>query len=349
METGYRFGSGGVKSEALPQGHHGKRACPPTARRTSIDDFRGVAVFLMFTANFIVLFAADPPLLLDHARAGVFLPLDLAAPLFGFAIGLCLPLSLANARACGTPVWGRVGRRVLLIFLIGYLPDFYFRFTADAGVLETALGTWGILETWALAYGLAFLLCYVRLEFRLGLAVALALVYQLFLLEIPAVARAVLVLVEGGPVAVLSWAVIVTAGTICGELLCRGTRERFLRRGLGLGLILTAGGLWLHYTLTPLDRVMVSAAYTMFGAGVAALAFLAFEFGRPRWGVLFRRAGEYPLTAWILQLLVYGPVLLTVGWGYFAWPLAGLLAVTCAVALLVLVSFAQRAGLRLRV
>jgi predicted acyltransferase len=318
-------------------------------RYTSIDDFRGFAVFLMFAANFIVLFTKDPPLLLDHARVGMFLPLDLVAPLFGFAIGLCLPLTLARAREGGKPVFPRVARRVALLFLIGYLPDFYYRFTAEAGFWQTAANTWGILETWALAYALAFLLCYVRLEFRLAFAVILALAYQLFLLEIPAVAGMVRSLVEGGPVAVLSWTVIIAAGTVYGEFLSRGPRERFLTRGFGLGLAFLAFGLWLHTGLAPLDRVMVSAAYTVFGAGVAALAFLLFEFRRPAWGVLFRQAGKYPLTAWILQVLVYGPVLHTVGSGYFDWPLAGMLALVSAAVVFVAASFAQRAGLRLKV
>lgn len=306
-------------------------------------------MFLMFIANFIVLFAANPPLLLEHARTGVFLPLDLVAPLFGFAIGLCLPQTVAHARAAGKNVLPRVARRVALIFLIGYLPDFYYRFSVEAGVLKTALGTWGILESWALAYALAFVMCYARVELRLIIAAALALVYQLILLEIPAVSRQVLFLVEGGPVAVLSWSVIIVAGTAYGELLLRGKRERFLARGLGLGLLLAAFGVWAHVFLAPLDRVAVTASYTLFGAGVAALAFLCFEAVRPTWGVLFREAGRYPLTAWVLQVLVYGPVLLTVGFSHFEWPLAGVLAMGSAAALFAAASFIGRAGLRLKV
>ncbi|MBE0467161.1 MAG: DUF1624 domain-containing protein, partial [Candidatus Desulforudis sp.] len=145
-----------------------------TTRYSSIDDFRGFSVFLMFIANFIVLFAQNPPLVLDHARADVFLPLDLVAPLFGFAIGLCLPLTLTHARNRQDPVFGRVARRVALLFVIGYVPNFYYRFSAEAGVWQTATGTWGILETWALGYVVAFLLCYVRLEYRLFIAGGLA-------------------------------------------------------------------------------------------------------------------------------------------------------------------------------
>ncbi len=324
-------------------------------RYNSIDDFRGLAVFLMFNANFVVVFAADPPLLVNHARPEGFLPLDLVAPLFGFAIGLCLPLTLARARARtggagdGERVLSRVARRAALLFLIGYVPDFWYGYAAAASLWENAARTWGILETWALAYVLAFLLCHLRLDLRLVAALALALFYQLFLLPLPAVAEAVRSLVEGGPAAVLSWSVIIVAGTICGELLYRAPRQVFLGWGLRMGLVLTSLGLLVHFLVAPLDRILVTASYTLFGAGVAALVFVWFEFRRPAWGAFFRRAGQYPLTAWVLQALVYGPVVLTVGFGHFAWPLAGLMALAAAVALLVLTPVAQRAGLRLKV
>lgn len=318
-------------------------------RHTSIDDFRGLAVFLMFGANFMVLFAADPPSVLNHARPEGFLPLDLVAPLFGFAMGLCLPLTLARARAEGRRVLPRVVRRAALLFLIGYVPNFWYRYSAEASLWENAAQTWGILETWALAYVSAFLLCHLRVGPRLAAALALALFYQVFLLPLPAVADAARSLVEGGPVAVLSWSAVIVAGTAAGELLYRAPRQVFLVRGLGLGLVLAAMGLFSHFLLAPLDRILVTASYTVFGAGVAALVFVWFEFRRPAWGAFFRRAGQYPLTAWVLQALVYGPVFLTVGFGHFAWPLAGLMALAGAVALLLLTPVAQRAGLRLKV
>jgi len=318
-------------------------------RYNSIDDFRGLAVFLMFTANFVVLFAADPPLSVNHARPEGFLLLDLVAPLFGFAMGLCLPLTLARARAGGGRVLPRVVRRAALLFLIGYVPNFWYGYSAEASLWENAAQTWGILETWALAYVPAFLLCHLGVGLRLAAALALAFFYQVFLLSLPAVAGAARSLVEGGPVAVLSWSVIIVVGTICGELLYRAPRRVFLVRGLGLGLVLTALGLFSHFLVAPLDRILVTASYTLFGAGVAALVFVWFESRRPAWGVFFRQAGQYPLTAWVLQALVYGPVLFTVGFGHFAWPLAGLMALAAAVALLVLTPVAQRAGLRLKV
>jgi predicted acyltransferase len=324
-------------------------------RYTSIDDFRGLAVFLMFTANFVVLFAADPPLLLNHARPDGFLPLDLVAPLFGLAIGLCLPLTLARARTRagagggGRHALQRVVRRAAVLFVIGYVPNFWFGYAAEASLWENAARTWGILETWALAYVLAFILCHLRLDLRLAAALASALFYQAFLLPLPAVADTARSLVEGGPLAVLSWSVIIVAGTVCGELLYRAPRPVFLRRGLGVGLVLTALGLVSHWLLAPLDRILVTASYTVFGAGVAALVFVWFESRRPAWGAFFRRAGQYPLTAWVLQSLAYGPVLFTVGFGHFAWPLAGVMALAGAVLLLVLTPVAQRAGLRLKV
>lgn len=317
-------------------------------RCNSIDDFRGFAVFLMFIANFMVLFANDPPLILNHAQVGTFLPLDLVAPLFGFAMGLCLPFSLARTRAGQDPVYGRLVRRVALLFLIGWLPNIYYRLDPDTALWHTALSTWGILETWALGYLLAFLFCYLRLEFRLPLALGLALVYQLFLLELPFISSKVFSLTEGGPVAVLSWAIIIVTGTVYGELMQRSSGQPLLGRGLGLAVALLAVGLLAHFTLAPLDRISVSASYTIFGTGFAALVFLFFHFRAPQWGVLFREVGKYPLLAWVLQVLIYGPVFHTVGLAYFDWAVGGVLAVLSVVLLFLATSLVRRAGVQIK-
>ncbi len=318
-------------------------------RYNSVDTYRGVAIILMLAANFLVLFTHNLPPLWNHAQPGGILPLDFIAPLFGLAIGLCIPFTLRNARQRGEEVYFRLVRRVLLLFLIGYLPNYYYNYSAALGFWSTATGTWGILEAWALAYIAAFLLCRLRWDLRIALAVLAALVYQL-LLGIPEISSAVGALAEGGPLAVLSWSVILVTGTVCGELLLQGKRRLFVRQILTVGIILIALGSLLHLVWAPADRLLVSAAYSTGGAGLAAILFVLFEILLSRRkSTALSEIGKYPLTAWVLQGVAYGPVLLLVGIGYFAWPVSVLWAALSLVAVLGLALVFQRWGFRLKV
>lgn len=313
-------------------------------RFSSIDQFRGISISLMFVANFMVLFSKEPPILLNHAVSGAVLPFDLVAPFFGLAIGICLPL--ANPKKA--PIL-RLLRRVACLFLIGYLPHFFYRVTTGTSFSTALTTTWGILETWALAYAAAFFLVRLRLWVRFSIALSLSLVYQVFLLNIPGVSRIVLLMAEGGPIAILSWTLICISGTAIGEFLFHYPRRVFVKRAILLGLSLLVTGLVLHTTIGQMDRSTSNASYTIFASGVSILVFLFFHVRKPYWATAFQQVGQYPLLAWVSQGLVYGPVCFILGTSYFEWPLGLSLALLTTVSLLVGTSLSVKSGLSLKV
>jgi predicted acyltransferase len=134
-------------------------------RFLSIDVFRGIDVALMIVVNSLGSHStAYSPLL--HAKWNGFTLTDLVFPTFLFVVGNSLALSLPKYQALGaSAVLSKIGKRTLLIFLLGILLGWFpFVRYNDAGewtfkALEN-IRVFGVLQRIALGYGLAALIIY---------------------------------------------------------------------------------------------------------------------------------------------------------------------------------------------
>jgi len=317
-------------------------------RETSIDDFRGFSIFLMLLANFMHLLNRNLPLLLSHGQPGKALPLDMVAPLFGFAIGLSLPFTLRSSMSAERSPWRRTGRRVLLLFLIGYIPNYIFLIGRGLDYQNALFSTWGTLETWALSYLFVILLLFLPLKVRLAAFFFFPLLYQAILLDVFPFIKATTHLLEGGPVAVLSWSLLPAAGSICGELLLnKKDTPSFLKTVSASGAALIALGLSLHFLLWPMDRISVNASFIYFSLGVSALCYVIL-YTLPRRKSIFRSVGESPLLAWVMQGLVYIPYYYIAA-VRFTPPIGVTVAFFTACALFIFTAYLRRLGVSLKV
>jgi predicted acyltransferase len=139
----------------------------PTAasRSLALDIFRGMTVCFMIIVNTpgSETFCYSP---LRHSAWHGFTPTDLVFPSFLFAVGNAMSFAMKKYESMGQgAVLGKIFKRTLLIFLIGYLIYWFpfFRHTADGGwglspISHTRI--MGVLERIALCYGAASLLIY---------------------------------------------------------------------------------------------------------------------------------------------------------------------------------------------
>jgi predicted acyltransferase len=157
----------------------------PTAfkreRFLSLDVFRGLTICFMIIVNAPGA-GADPYVPLDHAAWFGFTPTDLVFPSFLFAVGNALSFSEASYQT-DSAFLRKVFKRVLVIFLLGYLMYWYPFVHRQAG------GGWafnplshtrimGVLQRIAICYGAAALIMhYCTRKTALWISVLLLLGY----------------------------------------------------------------------------------------------------------------------------------------------------------------------------
>jgi predicted acyltransferase len=138
---------------------------PASIRSLPLDIFRGMTVCFMIIVNTpgSEAFSYSP---LQHAHWHGFTPTDLVFPSFLFAVGNAMSFAMKKYASLGdAAVLGKIVRRTLLIFLLGYLM-YWFPF-----VRRMPGGGWGlspidhtrimgVLQRIALCYGFASLLIY---------------------------------------------------------------------------------------------------------------------------------------------------------------------------------------------
>lgn len=320
-------------------------AGPARQRLDSIDDLRGLSLFLMLAANFLVLFSCRLPLLLNHAQRGMVLPLDVVAPLFGFAMGLSLPFTVLRTDSLSV----RLIRRVLGLFVIGFVPNFIHRAISLGAAAPAVMRTWGILETWAVAYAVSAALMLCPPRWRQVLAAAMVITYQGLLLTNSDLLAGVRGLSEGGPLAAgLSWILLPVCGTVMVQWYLSYPWNRYVKRALVLCLLLLAVGGVMHLAAAPADRLSVSGAYVFLSAAAVGMMFLAVQRHPLSFVPLLRHLGRHPLLVWVLQGVVYVPVYFTVGMSYFSWPVGGIMAAASLVLVVYLALRLSRAGVTLR-
>src|SRR6476646_11272018 len=157
-------------------------------RFLSLDVFRGMTICFMIIVN-TGGSGAEAFAPLEHAKWHGFTPTDLVFPSFLFAVGNAMSFSLGKYKQIGDATfWGKVIRRTLLIFLIGYLMYWFPFFRLDqaghiigAPIRDTRI--FGVLQRIALCYFFASLMIhYLSRRTIIIVSMALLIGYWLILL-----------------------------------------------------------------------------------------------------------------------------------------------------------------------
>jgi predicted acyltransferase len=313
----------------------------PTAsnRSLALDIFRGMTVCFMIIVNTpgSEAFSYSP---LQHARWYGFTPTDLVFPSFLFAVGNAMSFAM---KKFGTmprgAVVGKILRRTLLIFLLGYLM-YWFPFvhhTADGWVLNPIGQTriMGVLQRIALCYGIASLLIYFASTRTVLIVSALFLIgYWVLLLLAPVpgadpfsmtgnagyrldrwlLGEGHLYHGEGvafdpeGLLSTLPAVVNVVAGYYTGVYIGQKGKSY---EGLAKLLLCGAGCLFIAYVLNfyfPLSKKLWTDSFVFLTVGLdlILLSFLIFviEFReKKRWTYFFSVFGKNPLFIYLLSEL----------------------------------------------
>src|SRR3569833_1406798 len=141
-------------------------------RLISLDDFRGMTICFMIIVNNPG--TADKFWPLEHAHWHGFTPTDLVFPSFLFAVGNAMSFAMKKfAQISNAQILGRIFKRTLIIFLIGYLLSWFPFFDMHDGhmALRPLSGTriMGVLQRIALSYCFALLLFFFFLCFSVFL------------------------------------------------------------------------------------------------------------------------------------------------------------------------------------
>ncbi len=127
------------------------------SRFLSLDVFRGITVCFMIIVN-TPGSGATPFSPLLHASWHGFTPTDLVFPSFLFAVGNAMSFSIKkNIDAANTAVLGRILKRTILIFLLGFLMYWFpfFAFNSEGNLSLTPISEtriMGVLQRIALCY-----------------------------------------------------------------------------------------------------------------------------------------------------------------------------------------------------
>ncbi len=127
------------------------------SRFLSLDVFRGITVCFMIIVN-TPGSGATPFAPLLHASWHGFTPTDLVFPSFLFAVGNAMSFSIKkNIDVANTAVLGRILKRTVLIFLLGFLMYWFpfFAFNSEGNLSLTPISEtriMGVLQRIALCY-----------------------------------------------------------------------------------------------------------------------------------------------------------------------------------------------------
>lgn len=298
-------------------------------RFVSLDAFRGMTIAGMILVNTPGSWAyVYPPL--RHAEWHGATPTDLVFPFFLFIVGAAMAFSFArfDYELSGRSAL-KIGRRVLIIFLIGFVLG-WFPFTRALSDLRIP----GVLQRIALAYGLASIVClYFKGRTRplIWAMVAGLLSYWLLLILggtgdpyslegnlVLKIDRALLGSshLYGGfgipfdPEGLLSTipsAVTVLLGFMTGAKLRNegdrvGAVAALLLTGTGL---IVAGLIWDWFF--PINKPLWTSSYVLYTAGIAMCVLAWFVWlidhkGYQRWAHPFIVFGMNPLFAYVLSI-----------------------------------------------
>lgn len=269
---------------------------PIKGRIDAIDQFRGFAIICMVLINYGAEIQSFPTWLKHAPDIGLTFP-DLGAPVFIFAIGLTYGLSFhRRVEKYGMPsTLGHFIRRYLAILGMGAI--------VSAG--ETFLGRntsgvdWGVLQAIGCAGILTLLVINFPTGIRLGIGLALLVVYQYLLntywLEI------VLRSPHGGLAGALSWGALLIISTVFGDLYLSQVHRKYFPYA---SLLCFLAGFGLA-VLVPISKNRVSASYDLITIGFSSLVFSAFYLTRLHVNY-FSAWGQNPILLYTLSYLLTG-------------------------------------------
>lgn len=240
---------------------------------------------------------------------------DLVAPFFVFIVGLCLPLSRQRR---GGAWWRHVGTRTLLLILAGVI---YISL-----ILKLSYW-WGILQAIGVAYFMGAASMFLPVWGRWVAIVSIAAFHGFMIQRFPwwtsigDSARPFLTIanLHGDPLrpltvhctpwASISWGIITMIGVLVGEAVATRNRLKIVEQCALTGFVFAVGGLLIHNGLQPMNKDMVTPAYSFFTAGMGSVCFLAFYWVIDVWGVkdwayVFRVFGANALLAYFMQPFV---------------------------------------------
>ena len=297
-------------------------------RLLSIDVFRGLTVMFMVIVNTPGSWAhVYSPLL--HAKWHGCTPTDLVFPFFIFAIGLALAFSQANNQAETTLLLKKVFKRSMLIFLVGFLLNwfpFYHKNLFDVRLF-------GVLQRIAMSYLLAGSLV-VLIQKRTTLAFSILTLllgywgltslfgdYSLegnlnnridqFLFPIQNLYGGFGIKFDPeGLLGTIPSAAHILVGYLVGKQLfeMKKTPILFIKKGTVFGLtLLVIGIVWgLFY---PINKPLWTSSYVMYTAGIGTLMLTLLVYlidirKIVNWAFPFKVIGINPLISFVLSIVV---------------------------------------------
>jgi len=306
-------------------------------RFVSLDVFRGLIICLMIIVNtpgsHETNFAQ-----LEHAHWNGFTLADLVFPSFLFAVGNALFFSMQKWKTMTQgQVLAKIGRRTLLLFLLGYLLYWFPFFATNAQghvVFKSFAGTriMGVLQRIALCYGIASLLIYYgKPKGALIVSVLILIAYPFLLLwfGIPGAE----LLMDGNAVTLLDVRLLgpehmnhgekipfepegllstlpaitnVVAGYLVGWYIQTGGKtKRMLARLIAAGAILTVLGLCWNVVF-PINKNLWTSSFVLYTAGLdclllAAIIYIADFLNITNWTWFFEVFGRNALFIYLLS------------------------------------------------
>ncbi|GGA86881.1 acyltransferase family protein [Puia dinghuensis] len=328
-------------------------------RSLALDIFRGMTVCFMIIVN-TPGSGAIPFSPLEHARWHGFTPTDLVFPSFLFAVGNAMSFAMKKFETMSQgAVLGKIIKRTLLIFLLGYLM-YWFPFFG-----HMPDGSWGlrpishtrimgVLQRIALCYGIASLLIYYCKPRTVVVISALLLIgYWIILLLFPVPGEDPFSMTgnagyrldkfilgedhmyhgEGiafdpeGLLSTLPAIVNVIAGYFTGVFVARKGKTyeglaQLLLWGFGCLFVAYAWNFWF-----PVNKKLWTSSYVFLTVGLdlVLLSFLIYvvEFkGKKAWGSFFTVFGKNPLFIYLLSELLATVLFITpaaAGQSVFDW------------------------------
>jgi predicted acyltransferase len=307
-----------------------------THRFTALDVFRGMTICFMILVNT----PGNPlttytPLL--HADWNGFTPADLVFPSFLFAVGNAMSFAMQKWPQMGqAQVLVKIGRRTLLLFLLGYLLYWFPFFKSDGGHMVfkpfSQTRVFGVLQRIALCYGIAALLIYYLKPRGAFIASVFFLIAYRFLLlwfgqpgnELGLTGNAVVRLdwwligpnhmsqSEGPPfeaeglLSTLPAIANVVAGYLAGRFIQHsGKTWETLARLLLAGCLLT-GLAWCWDAAFPINKKLWTSSFVLYTVGLdclvlAAIIYIIDFWGKTRWTGFFEVFGKNALFIYLLS------------------------------------------------
>lgn len=299
---------------------------PPNHRLLSLDVFRGITMMVMIIVN-------SPGnetsfSILEHSAWNGCTLADLVFPFFVFIVGVSSVLTIEKQQAEGISfglLLGKIGRRTLLLFLIGVLLN-----AVSLQVDWSTLRLLGVLQRIAICYGISSVL-YVTTSIRMQALIAgfLLLGYWMIMsvsqgsnpftmtgnvaayLDRVLISPAHMYTHDYEPEGLLSTLpAIATAllGNLVGAWLCLPYASSKKCAGLVMaGVICSIIG-WYWGDVFPINKTLWTSSYVAWTGGMALLTFAGFYWllemkGCKNWSKPFQIFGASALSVYILHVL----------------------------------------------